>query len=91
MNVQWYTSKFDETTWQLCSAIGITSEDMREQNKGMAALEQVTKYKSEIMTGKLLLIKSRVIKINKKTIRFTHHMYNVESGLEVANTELLGI
>ena len=30
MNVQWYTSKFDEATWHLFSAIGITSGYMSE-------------------------------------------------------------
>ncbi|MFZ3065960.1 MAG: thioesterase family protein [Nitrospirota bacterium] len=91
MNVQWYASKFDEATWQLFSAIGITSEYIREQNKGMAALEQITKYKSEVRSGELLVVKSKVIETSKKTIKFLHIMYNVESKQEVANTELVGI
>ena len=91
MNVQWYTSKFDEATWQLFSAIGITSEYMREQNRGMAALEQITKYKSEVKSGELLVVKSKVIEIRDKIIKFLHIMYNVESMQEVANTELVGV
>ena len=43
MNVQWYTSKFDEGTWHLFSAIGITSDYMRKNNRGMSALEQTTR------------------------------------------------
>ena len=91
MNVQWYTSKFDEATWQLFSAIGITSKYMREQNRGMAALEQITKYKSEVKSGELLVVKSKVIEIRDKIIKFLHIMYNVESMQEVANTEFVGV
>ena len=89
MNVQWYTAKFDEAGWQLCSAIGITSEYMREQNKGVAALEQLTKYKSEVKSGELLVIKSKVIETSNKTIKLQHIMYNVETMQEVADTVLV--
>jgi len=91
MNVQWYTSKFDEATWQLFSAIGITSKYMREKNRGMAAIEQITKYKSEVSSGELLVVKSKVIEIREKIIRFLHLMYNAESMQEVATTELVGV
>lgn len=91
MNVQWYTSKFDEATWHLFSAIGITSEYIRDKNMGMAALEQVTKYKSEVISGDLLLIRSKVLEAKEKILKFRHIMYNAESMREVANTVLVGV
>lgn len=91
MNVQWYASKFDEATWHLFSVIGITSEYMQKQNRGMAALEQTTRYKSEVRSGELLVVKSKVIEIREKVIKFLHIMYNAESMQEVANTELVGV
>lgn len=91
MNVQWYTSKFDEATWHLFSAVGITSEYIRENKKGMAALEQITKYSSEVVAGDLLLIRSKILEVKDKTIRFMHIMYNAETKQEVATSELLGI
>lgn len=91
MNVQWYTAKFDEATWHLFSAIGITSDYMREQNKGMAALEQNTLYKAEARAGDLLLVKSRVLKVRGKIVKFLHIMYNAESMQETARTELIAI
>ena len=39
MNVQWYISKFDESTWHLFSKVGITSEYIRKNDKGMVAVE----------------------------------------------------
>lgn len=89
MNVQWYTAKFDEGTWQLFSAVGITSGYIRQTNKGMAALEQTTKYKAEAMAGDLLVVKSKILEVKDKTLRFIHTMYNVETGAEVATSELV--
>ncbi len=89
MNVQWYTAKFDEGTWHLFAAFGITSTYIRENNRGMAALEQTTKYKAEVMVGDLLIIKSEVLEVKDKTIRFIHIMYNSETGEEVASSELV--
>lgn len=89
MNVQWYTSKFDEGTWHLFSAAGITSDYMRDNDRGMAALEQKTNYKAEVMAGDLLVVRSQVLEIKSKTLRFLHVMYNAETGAEVARTELV--
>ena len=91
MNVQWYTSKFDEATWHFFSAIGITSAYIREEKRGMAAIEQKTRYKSEVLAGDLLIIKSKVLETTDKTIRFLHIMYNAETQKEVATSELLGV
>ncbi len=91
MNVQWYTSKFDEATWHLFSSVGITNRYILENQRGMAAVEQITKYKSEVVAGDLLLIKSKILEVNEKTIRFLHIMYNAETEREVATSELLGV
>ncbi|OEU49334.1 MAG: thioesterase [Desulfobulbaceae bacterium S3730MH12] len=91
MNVQWYTSKFDEATWHLFSSVGITNGYIRDNQRGMAALEQTTKYKSEVVAGDLLVVKSKILEIKDKTIRFLHIMYNVETETEVATSELLGV
>lgn len=91
MNVQWYTAKFDEATWHLFSAVGITSSYIQEHQRGMAALEQTTKYKSEVVAGDLLVIKSKILEVKEKTLRFVHTMYNAETEKEMATTELLAV
>ncbi len=91
MNVQWYTSKFDEGTWHLFSTIGITAAYIRKENRGMAALEQLTKYKSEAMVGDLLVVKSSILEVKDKTIRFLHTMFDAETGKEVATSELVAV
>ncbi len=89
MNVQWYAAKFDEGTWHLFSSVGITSSYIREHHKGMAALEQTTKYKSEVMAGAPLVIRSKVLEVKDKTLRFFHVMYDSETRIEVATSELI--
>jgi acyl-CoA thioester hydrolase len=91
MNVQWYTAKFDEATWHLLSHIGINNRYIRENERGMAALEQKISYKAEVMSGDLLVVKSEVLEVSDKTVRFKHHMFNVETGTLSATSELLGV
>ncbi len=91
MNVQWYTSKFDEGTWHLFSMVGITSAYIRKNNKGMVAVEQTTKYKAEALSGDLLIVESKFLEVMDKAIRFFHIMYNSETGIELATSELVGV
>lgn len=91
MNVQWYTAKFDEGTWHFLSMIGITSDYIKETNKGMAALEQKMKYRTEVMAGDLLIVKTQPLEVTEKVIRFIHYMYNAETGQEAASCECVGV
>lgn len=91
MNVQWYTSKFDEATWQLFSIIGISGGYVRDNNKGMAALEQITKFRAEVFEGDVLLVRSSIVDVGDKIIRFLHVMFDAETDKLVAETEILGV
>jgi len=91
MNVQWYSAKFDEATWQLFSYLGMTNKYIRENNRGMAALEQITRYKKEVVAGDLLYIKSGILEVESKKLRFLHTMYDAVTHNEVATSELFGI
>ena len=90
MNVQFYTARFDEATWHLFAALGMTTSYFKTNRRGMAALEQRTLYKQELHAGALIRISSELLEIKPKTIRFLHRMYDTESGAEVATTELVG-
>jgi len=90
MNVQFYTARFDEATWHLFAALGMTTGYFKANRRGMAALEQRTLYKKELHAGALIRITSELLEMKPKTIRFLHRMYDTESGAEVATTELVG-
>lgn len=90
MNVQFYTARFDEATWHLFAALGMTTSYFKSNRRGMAALEQCTRYKQELHAGALIRITSELLEMKPKTIRFVHRMYDTESGDEVATSELVG-
>ena len=91
MNVMWYVGKFDEATWHLFSLCGLTASFLRQNNRGMAAVEQQIFYKSELKAGDLVSIYSHVIEVKDKSIRFSHEMRKEESGEVASNTVLTGI
>lgn len=91
MNVMWYTGKFDEATWNLLSELGMTTTYVREKNRGMVAVQQNTAYKKELLAGDVVSIRSRVLEVRDKVIRFEHEMTNDEKGEVAATTELTGV
>jgi acyl-CoA thioester hydrolase len=91
MNVMWYVGKFDEATWQLLSLAGLTPHWLREQERGMVAVDQRTTYKRELVAGDLVTIRSGLLEIRAKVIRFFHEMSNEQTGEVAAVTVLTGV
>jgi len=91
MNVMWYVGKFDEATWQLLAAFGMTRELMDANGAGMVAVEQTISYKRELLAGDLLSVYSRLLEVREKAIRFTHEMRNDATGEVAATTILVGV
>jgi acyl-CoA thioester hydrolase len=91
MNNMWYIGKFDEATWNLLAELGITPAYLRESGCGMAALEQKTVFKRELLAGDVIEIRTMVVELGAKIIRFEHRMINRETGEECAACSLTGI
>jgi acyl-CoA thioester hydrolase len=91
MNVMWYTGKFDEATWQLFGHIGLTPSYLRDHKRGMAGLQQDTTYKRELFAGDLVVIRSEILEMREKVIRFRHEMFNGETGEIAAATMLTAV
>jgi len=91
MNVMWYVGKFDEASWNVFAAVGLTPSSLRKDNRGMAGLEQHIAYKRELMAGDVVIIRSRVLEVSEKVLRFSHEMTNAESGEVAATTELVAV
>ena len=91
MNVMWYVGKFDEATWNLFAAIGLTPTFLRAQNRGMAAVQQNISYRRELNAGDVVVVRSAILEVRDKVVRFVHEMRNVESGEIAALCELTGV
>lgn len=91
MNVMWYVGKFDEATWHLLAEIGLTPSRLRAEQRVMAAVSQNVEYKSELVAGDIVSIRSTVLHIGNSSVRLRHEMYNQERGVLAAVTELVGV
>ena len=58
MNVMWYVGKFDEASWQLFAAMGLTRSRMEKEKRGVAGVEQRIEYKRELRAGDVITVRS---------------------------------
>jgi acyl-CoA thioester hydrolase len=91
MNVMWYVGKFDEASWNFFARLGLTPSYLRESGRGMAAVEQKVAYKRELLAGDIIEIRSSLLEIREKSIRFQHEMRNAETGEIAARCEFTGV
>ena len=91
MNIMWYVGKFDEANWNLFARIGLTPTYLRESNRGMAAVQQNITYRRELLAGDIVEVKSVLLEIRDKSIRFRHEMRNAETGEIAASCEITGV
>jgi acyl-CoA thioester hydrolase len=91
MNVMWYVGKFDEATWNLLAAIGITPAYIRAQKHGMAAVQQNIAYKKELTAGDIVVVRSKILEVRDKVIRFQHELMKDETDELAAICELTGV
>lgn len=91
MNVMWYVGKFDEATWNLFAAIGVTMAYLRENKRGMAAVQQDITYKRELLAGDTVTVRSTVLEVREKSAKFVHEMRHAVSGEVAAICVLTGV
>jgi len=63
MNNMWFAGKFDEASWNLLLQIGITPTYLRESEKGMAAVEQITTFRRELLAGDSVEVHTQLIEV----------------------------
>ena len=91
MNIAAYVAKFDEANWYLFCALGVTPSYLRADRFGMAGVQQSISYRQELFPGDVIEIRSRMLEVADKRIRFEHTMYNVERGEVAASTEITAV
>jgi len=91
MNVMWYVGKFDEATWNLFAAIGVTAAFLKQQQRGMAAVQQNLTYKRELVAGDTIAVRSAFLEVREKVARFVHEMRNTQTEEVAAVCVLTGV
>jgi acyl-CoA thioester hydrolase len=91
MNIMWYVGKFDEANWNLFARLGLTPGYLRHAGRGMAAVQQNISYKRELLAGDIVEIRSRLLEIRDRSIRFQHEMHNAETDEIAASCEITAV
>ena len=91
MNVMWYVGKFDEATWNLFAAAGVTAGFLKENRRGMAAVQQNITYRRELLVGETVAIRSAFLEVRDKVAKFVHEMRNAVTGEISAICVLTGV
>lgn len=91
LNIMWYVGKFDEASWNLFARLGITSRYLRESGSSVAGVQQDLNYRREMFPGDVLEIRTRVLKIGARSLRFRHEMHDAVTGETTATCEMTGV
>ena len=91
MNSHMYVSRFDQATWFLLHAIGMTPASMKQKNLRVAIVRQNYQFLEELRGGELVEIKSGFLAVGEKYFRFIHQMYNDETGKMVATCDSVAV
>lgn len=91
MNVTFYTAKFDQATWPFFAAIGFTVRHMREHNVGVGAVRYDIRYMHELLSGDTITVRTRLLEVRDKVIRYRHEMTADQSGKLAATAEVTAV
>jgi len=86
-----YGAKFDEATWVLFCELGLTPSYLRSPSHGMAAVQQTITYRKELFAGDVIEIRSQVLEVAERRLKFRHEMRNIETGELCATSEINGV
>jgi len=91
MNSRMYVSRFDQATWFLLHAVGVTPASIKQQNLRVAIVRQNFQFLEELRGGELVEIKSGFLAVGEKYFRFIHQMFNDETGRMVATCDSVAV
>ncbi len=91
MNSRMYVSRFDQATWFLLHAVGVTPASIKQQDLRIAIVRLNFQFLEELRGGELVEIKSGFLAVGEKYFRFIHQMYNDETGKMVATCDSVAV
>jgi len=80
INVRAYMEFFEEACWQFYTMLGLTASRLRSGEVHLAAVQQNISYQKELYPGDTIMVRTGVIEMREKVLRFRHELLNTESG-----------
>ncbi|MGV8995484.1 MAG: thioesterase family protein [Parvibaculaceae bacterium] len=91
MGTQHYISRYSDGSGHLWQGLGLEKARLMAERRGSVVLEQRLNYVREVLSGDILIVKSALIEVAPKTIRMCHFMFNGETGLLAATSEVVAL
>lgn len=85
INVRAYMELFEEACWQFYAMLGMTPSLLRSGALHLAAVQQNIGYKKELYPGDTVAVRTGVLELRGKVLRFRHELINTET-CEVCST-----
>lgn len=80
INVRAYMEFFEEACWQFYAMLGLTPSKLRSGEVHLAAVQQNISYQKELYAGDTIAVRTGVLELREKVLRFRHELYNTETG-----------
>ena len=80
INVRAYMEFFEEACWQFYAMLGLTPSLLRSGAVNMAAVQQNISYQKELYPGDTVAVRTGVLELREKVLRFRHELINTETG-----------
>lgn len=87
INIRAYMELFEQACWQFYAMLGLTATVLRAGEVHLAAVQQNIAYKKELHPGDTVFVRSGVVELKERVLRFRHELVNAESGDICADCE----
>jgi len=91
MNSPIYVSRFDQATWFLLHSIGVTPAGIKRKKQRVAIVRENYQFLRELRGGELVTIRSGVVAVGRKYLRFVHQMLDGVSAKMVATCDCTAV
>ena len=80
INVRAYMEFLEEACWQFYAMLGMTPSLLRSGALHLAAVQQNISYRKELYAGDTVAVRTGVLEMRDKVLRFRHELFNTETG-----------
>ena len=85
INIRAYMELFEQACWQFYAMLGLTASRLRDGEVHLAAVQQNIAYQKELFPGDTVVVRTGVLEMREKVLRFRHELCNTETD-DVAST-----
>ncbi|MBI4984206.1 MAG: acyl-CoA thioesterase [Rhodocyclales bacterium] len=87
INIRAYMELFEQACWQFYAMLGLTATVLRGGEVNLAAVQQNIGYKKELYPGDTVFVRTGVVELKERVLRFRHELVNTESAEICADCE----